>query len=71
MDCVWPSNAIPLMIILCIYCNKYLIDLEINKSFNNFKYEVLASLLMPIVLTAFIGGPIIFNQKIERQKEIL
>jgi len=62
---------IPLMIILCIYCNKFLINLEINKTFNNFKYEVLASLLMPIVLTAFIGGPIIFNQKIERQKEIL
>jgi len=59
------------MIILCIYCNKFLINLKINKTFNNFKYKFSTALLLPIVLTAFIGGPVIFNQKIDRQKEIL
>ena len=62
---------IPLMIILCIYLDKFAVKIGLNKSFDNFKYKISTSLLIPVVLTAFIGGPSIFNSKIERQKEIL
>ena len=59
------------MIILCIYLDKFAVKIGLNKSFDNFKYKISTSLLIPVVLTAFIGGPSIFNSKIERQKEIL
>ena len=62
---------IPLMIILCIYLDRFAVKIGLNKSFDNFKYKISTSLLIPLVLTAFIGGPSIFNFKTERQKEIL
>ncbi len=62
---------IPLMIILCIYLDRFAIKIGLNKSFDNFKYKISTSLLIPLVLTAFVGSPSIFNFKIERQKEIL
>ena len=62
---------IPLMIVLCVLLDRYLIKLRIHRSFKNFKYQISTSLLLPVVFTSFIGGPLIFDQKIERQKEIL
>ena len=62
---------IPLMIVLCVLLDRYLIKLSIHRSFKNFKYQISTSLLLPVVFTSFIGGPLIFDQKIERQKEIL
>lgn len=62
---------IPLMIILCIYLDRFAVEIGLNKSFDNFKYKISTSLLIPVVLIAFVGGPSIFNFKIERQKEIL
>ena len=38
---------IPLMIVLCVLLDRYLIKLSIHRSFKNFKYQISTSLLLP------------------------
>lgn len=62
---------VPLMIVLCVFIDKFLDSVKIKDNFNKLKNNGFILLLLPFFIMTFIGGPFSFERKIDREKNIL